>query len=401
MNIGALSPFGRGKDEPLVGCTILQIVPPFEAGGDEEATLAVTAALIEAGSRALVATDPGELASELQAAGGLHVPFPATTKNLLAMTVNKRRLAQIIASEHVDLVHARSRGAAWAAIAACRKLKRPLITAFQGDARHSPPRTGFERAAAAGDLITASSEFAAERAAEIFPAARTRLRVVRRGIDLAKISADRVTPQRVAKIRATWGAAAHERVVLTSARLAFGRGQRTLIEAAALIKARGLEDVRFVLAGEAEKLAFARELDALAGERGVKSIVARTGAPADLPAAWTAAAVVVFPAADAEGVTRSIIEASAMGVLTIVSDVGPAREIIAAPPYVGAEGRSGWLVPPGDAAAFADAIEAALALGASAREAVGRRSRARIAGLYSIECMTRDTLRVYAEALGR
>ena len=90
-----------------------------------------------------------------------------------------------------------------------------------------------------------------------------------------------------------------------------------------------------------------------------------------------------------------------MGALTIVSDVGPAREIIAAPPYAAAEARTGWLVPPRDAMALADAIEAALSLGASAREAARRRSRARIAQNYSIERMTQDTLSVYAEALAR
>jgi glycosyltransferase involved in cell wall biosynthesis len=100
-------------------------------------------------------------------------------------------------------------------------------------------------------------------------------------------------------------------------------------------------------------------------------------------------------------VTRASIEAAAMGALTIISDVGPAREIIAAPPNVDAEARTGWLVPPGDTAALAEAIEAALGLGASAREAVRRRSRARIADAYSIERMTRDTLGVYAEALER
>ena len=75
VSIDALSPFGRGANAPLAGRTILQIVPPVDAGGDERATLAVTAALAEAGARALVATDSGELASELQAIGGLHRPL--------------------------------------------------------------------------------------------------------------------------------------------------------------------------------------------------------------------------------------------------------------------------------------------------------------------------------------
>jgi glycosyltransferase involved in cell wall biosynthesis len=195
--------------------------------------------------------------------------------------------------------------------------------------------------------------------------------------------------------------AAHERVVLTPARLAPGRGQQTLIEAAALIKGRGLDDVRFVLAGDAAKPTFARELDALAVKCGVQSMLMRLGPAADLPAAFIGAAVVVFPAADADGVTRTSIEAAAMGALTVISDVGPAREIIAAPPNVDSEARTGWLAQPGDAAALAEAIEAALGLGASAREAVRRRSRAKIAEAYSIQRMTRDTLGVYAEALER
>ena len=76
-------------------------------------------------------------------------------------------------------------------------------------------------------------------------------------------------------VRSSWGVAAHERVVLMPARLAPGRGQQTLIEAAALIKGQGLDDVRFVLAGEAAKPVFARELDALAIKCGVQSMLVR------------------------------------------------------------------------------------------------------------------------------
>jgi len=399
MSVDALVPFGRGVSTPLAGRTILQIVPPIDAGGDERATLGVTAALAETGARPLVASDSSEMAGELQAIGGLFVSFPAATKNPLAMTLNARRLQRIIVSERVDLVHVRSRWAAWAAVKACRKAKRPLVTSLHGDGGRSPPRTSFEAAVAEGDFVIAASEFAARRAAGLFPAVRLRLRVVRPGLDLTKLQPERVTGGRVADIRQGWGVAAHERVVLTPARLAPGRGQATLIEAAALIKSRGLDDVRFVLAGDAARPAFARELDALAGKRGVKSLFVLVGPATDLPAAFVAAAVVVFPAAGAEAVTRTSVEAAAMGALTVISDVGPAREIVAAPPYGDAEARTGWLAEPRNPAALADAIEAALGLGASAREAVRRRSRAKIAQAFSLDRMTRDTLGVYAEAL--
>ena len=143
VSIDAPSPFGRGANAPLAGRTILQIVPPVAAGGDEGATLAVTAALAETGARALVATDSRGLAGELQAIGGLFVHFPAATKNPLAMALNLRRLQHIIATERVDLVHTRSRWAAWAAVKACHKAKRPLVTSLPSDGGRIRPRSSF------------------------------------------------------------------------------------------------------------------------------------------------------------------------------------------------------------------------------------------------------------------
>ena len=270
----------------------------------------------------------------MQAIGGLFVRFPAATKNPLAMALNIRRLQRIIASERIDLVHARSRWAAWAAVKACGRTKRPLVTSLPADGGRARPRSSFETAVAEGDYVIAASEFAAGRAERLFPSAPKRFRIVRPGMDLSKLQSERVSGRRVADVRASWGVAAHERVVLMPSRLAPGRGQQTLIEAAALIKGQGLDDVRFVLTGEAAKPVFARELDALAVKCGVKSMFVRLGAAADQAAAFIGAAVVVFPAADADGVTRTSIEAAAMGALTIISDVGSAREIVAAPPHV-------------------------------------------------------------------
>jgi glycosyltransferase involved in cell wall biosynthesis len=399
VSIDAPSPFGRGSNAPLAGRAVLQIVPPLLAGGDERSTLAVASALIAAGARALVASDPGELASEVQALGGLHLPFPASAKNPVTMSLNVGRLARLIEAEEVDIVHARSRAGAWVASGACQKLRRPLVTTVPGDGPDTSPRSSFDSAIADGDCVIAASQWAADRTADVFPAARMRLRTVRPGFDLAKLATESVSRQRVAGVREGWGAAAHERVVLAPVRLQPNRGPKALIEAAAILKARGLADVRLVLAGDAEKPAFARELDSLAAERGVKPIVVRVGAPADRAAAFVAANAVVFPVETADGVTRSVIEAVGMGALAVVSDVGHAREIVAAPPYEAPQDRSGWLTPPGDAAALADAIEAAVTLGASAREALRARARARIAKFYSLERMTQDTLDAYAEVL--
>ena len=90
-----------------------------------------------------------------------------------------------------------------------------------------------------------------------------------------------------------------------------------------------------------------------------------------------------------------------MGALTLVADVGPAREIVLAPPHAPKEQRTGWIVPSDDAGGLAGAIESALTLGASARDVIRRRARARIVELYSLERMRRDMLSLYVEALLR
>lgn len=399
MSAEPLSPFGRGANAPLAGRTIVQIAAASGASADQRATLAVAEALIEAGARALVVSESGELASEAQAVGALHVPFPVSAGNPVAIVLNVRRLARILAAERVDLVHTRSRASAWAAGAACRKLRRTLVTTAPADGFAVKPRTSFESAPADGDLVVASSTYAAERVVEAYPAARARIRVVRPGLDVAKLSPSAVSRERVAAVREGWGVAPHERVVLALGRLAPARGAAELIEAAALIAGRAPEDIRFVLAGETLKASFGRELDGLVTSRNVSGLVKRVGSAADRAAAFVAASVVVFPTREAEGVTRAVIEAAAAGALTIVADVGAAREIVIAPPYAPADQRSGWLVPPGDAAALAMAIEAAMSLGASAREAIRKRSRDRVAAQYALARMAHDTLAVYAEAL--
>ena len=395
MILDPLFPFARGANAPLAGRTILQLTPA-RPEGDRKATLAVAEALVEAGARALVASDAGDLASEAQAIGALHVPFPASTINPVAMMVNVRKLAAVLAEEQVDLVHARSRGAAFVALGACRKTGAALVTSVQGDGPAAAPRTRFEAAVGEGTLVVASSDRAAERAAAVFPAARSRLRIVRPGLNVAALSPDAVARARVAGVRERWGVAPHERVVLAPGGIGPARGQALLVEAAALV---GLDDARFVIAGEPQKAVFAREIDAAVASRGLKGVVTRVGAESDRPAAFLAAHVLVFPAREAEGVTRAAIEAAAAGALCILADVGAAGEIVLAPPRAAPEERTGWLVPPGDAPALAEAIRAALTLGASARAAIRRRSRERAAAQYSVARMTADTLAIYAEAL--
>jgi glycosyltransferase involved in cell wall biosynthesis len=396
-----LAPFGAGERVSLAGRTVLQIIPRLDAGGAERTTIDVAAALVAAGARALVASEGGRLVSELQAVGGLLSPFPAATKNPLAMALNVRRLARLIREEGVDIVHARSRAPAWVALAAMRLERRPFVTTFHGAySGRSTLKLSYNSVMARGDAVIANSQYTAEMIARLYPFARDKITVIPRGADFSKFTPDAVDPSRVARLRRTWSAEPQERIVLLAARLTGWKGQKVLVEAAKRLKDGGMTGVRYILAGDAQgRGAYVKELDALIEKAGLKAVVARVGHCEDMPAAFLAASVVAVPSTQPEAFGRSAVEAQAMGAPVVVSDLGAVPETVLAPPQAPAEDRTGWRVPPGDASALAGALAHALSLGASAREALARRGRAHVERHFSLEQMTRATLAVYLNAL--
>ena len=142
---------------------MLQIIPELEAGGAERTTVDIAEGLAQAGVRALVATTGGRLVGELQAKGGVWIPFPAATKNPLRMAMNVGRLVRILKEERVDLIHARSRAPAWVALAAARSAGIGLVTTYHGAySGLSAPKLLYNSVMARGDVVIANSHFTAD-----------------------------------------------------------------------------------------------------------------------------------------------------------------------------------------------------------------------------------------------
>ncbi|MFY9294589.1 MAG: glycosyltransferase, partial [Methylorubrum rhodinum] len=372
--------------------------------GSERTTVDVAAALAEAGARALVATEGGRLVGELQAKGGIWVPFPANTKNPLAMALNVERLARLCRREGVQILHARSRAPAWVALGAARRQKIPFVTTYHGSySGRTSVKLLYNSVMARGDVVIANSHYTADLIRRSHPEqAGDRIVVIHRGTDLSTFTPSAVAPARVEALRRAWGVAPHERVVLLAARLTAWKGQRVLIEAAARLRDLGLSDLAVVLAGDPQgRSAYERELDALIEARGLAGLVRRVGHCTDMPAAFRAASVVAVPSVEPEAFGRSAVEAQALGIPVVVSDLGAVPETVLAPPDADPAQRTGWRVPAGDAYALADALAEALSLGASARDALARRAQGHVEAHFSLDRMIAGTLDVYAGLLAR
>jgi glycosyltransferase involved in cell wall biosynthesis len=81
-----------------------------------------------------------------------------------------------------------------------------------------------------------------------------------------------------------------------------------------------------------------------------------------------------------------------MGVPVVASDLGGFTETVR-------EGETGFLTPPGNAAALAAAIERMIDLGPQKRAEMGRNGMARARSLYSKTALQSATLAVYQRVL--
>jgi glycosyltransferase involved in cell wall biosynthesis len=387
----------------LAGRTVLQVIPELEAGGAERTTIDMAEALAEVGARALVASTGGRLVSELQAKGGVWIPFPAKTKNPLAMMLNVRRFAGLIGDERVDLVHARSRAPAWVAFGATRQTKTRFVTTFHGSySGTSAIKLRYNSVMARGDKIIANSHYTGDLIARLYPQAADRIEIIHRGIDLRAFSAASIAPYRVANLRAAWGVELGERLILLPGRLSGWKGQRVLIAAAEILLRNGLRGTKFILAGDDQgRSVYVKDLDGLIAKAQLQGIVRRVGHCTDMPAAYRAAALVTVPSTEPEAFGRVAVEAQAMGTPVVVSDLGAVPETVVAPPEASEDARTGWRVRAGDPEALAKAIAAALLLGASATDAMAQRARTHVERHFSLGRMCAATLNVYAALLTR
>jgi glycosyltransferase involved in cell wall biosynthesis len=386
---------------PLAGHTILQIIPELDAGGAERTTIDIAAALTDAGARALVASQGGRLVSELQARGGIWIPFPAATKNPLKMYMSSRRLAHIIEQEGISIVHARSRAPAWVALGATQKSGVPLVTTYHGAySGRSSLKKQYNAIMSRGEIVIANSNFTARRVISLNPEAESRIRVIYRGTDLQIFNPGSVDAARVQRLRKEWDIEADERIVLLAARLTSWKGQQVLIDAARILTRAGTTGVKYVLAGDPQgRATYADALDRQIRDAGLEGIVVRTGHCVDMPAAFMAASIVTVPSTEPEAFGRSAVEAQAMGKPVIVSDLGAVPETVLTPPVVPASERTGWTVPPDDAPALAAAIGDALRLGVAARDSLAVRARTHVERNFSLTHMCAATLAAYAEIL--
>lgn len=177
-------------------------------------------------------------------------------------------------------------------------------------------------------------------------------------------------------------------LITNVARLAPQKAQQYLIEATRIVAATR-PDVRVALVGEGDERA---ALEAQARALGVSEQVVFAGFRDDIPNILAASDIFVLSSLW-EGMPVALLEAMAAGCTAVVTDVGGVGQVVR-------DGATGFLVPPGDAAALAAALLACVTDPARARQ-VGAAGQAWVEQEYGMRAWVAKLENLYLRELGR
>jgi glycosyltransferase involved in cell wall biosynthesis len=312
-------------------------------------------------------------------------------KRLLAMTAGERAaffvrehvpyvraLARVIRAERFDVVHCNTPRGTLIAGPAARLAGRPIVLHLRGAPR------GFGRGFWAAAQLLATRIILVARALEsgIDRPFRGRCTVVYNGV-VSQPPRDRLAQRRAlaARIGQPALATSDEALFVAVSSLTPFKGQHHLLTAAVALRARGIR-ARYVLAGHGDA-DYEAYLRARIAALDLGDIVHVLGFVPDPLGVMAAADAIVVPSVHrerltidgvardihgTEGMPRSILEALSLGIPVVASRVQGVIEQLE-------DGVTGFIVPPSDPGALADAL-ARVAADPAWRDAAGARGRA-------------------------
>ena len=166
------------------------------------------------------------------------------------------------------------------------------------------------------------------------------------------------------------------------------KGQDTLISAAAALKPESLERLKLLFIGDGVP-EYVQQLRQEISKHHLSGNVSFLGSVNDIRPILAGLDAVALPS-HSEGLPRTLLEAAAMHIPLIASDIPGCRELVV-------DGENGYLCPVGDVAAWAHALERMIQ--EADRNDMGRKSRALVESQFDIHDVTRRVLEIYENLL--
>ena len=295
--------------------------------------------------------------------------------------------------EGVTLMHVRSRAPAWSVHWASKICGVKWIATFHGVYGTSPAflKIPYNRVMLKGERTIAVSEYVRRHILETYPGTDPeKLVLIHRGADTDMFSPDAV-PRDVADAKKTlqYGFEKDRPVITIPGRLTHWKGQEVFFEALSLM--RNHRYGVLVLGSDQGRTSYSDHLRTMAGKLPDETRVVFRSHTAEIPVVYAMSDIVVnASSAQPEAFGRTIPEAQASGCLVLATAHGGACETVK-------DGETGFLVPPGDAKAMAERLDAMLEMAEDEKARIRAAAVASVRTDFSVAKMCEKTLALYRE----
>jgi glycosyltransferase involved in cell wall biosynthesis len=348
--------------------------------GGQSQVLMTVLGLREQGHRAALVAHPDGVLLQ-RASEGLDL-IPLAPKSEMDLSA-AWRLSRVLKQLKPDVVHAHdSHAVAMAASAlsmAAATPRVPLLMSRRVDFHIRKNALSRWKYKQVDRFICASNAIREMLVADGVP--RERTTVVHDGVALGPL--DLLPP---VSVHETFWLPHHAPVAANAAALVPHKGQRHLVEAAALV-VKQIPDARFVIFGEGE---LRESLERQIKSHNLEKHVLLAGFRSDVPSLIKTVDLFVMSSVT-EGLGSAVLEAMACRKAVVATNAGGLPEAIV-------DAETGLLVPPRDDRALADAI-VRLLLDSTLRERFGEAGRWRVEEQFSADRMVAGTLQVYEREL--
>jgi glycosyltransferase involved in cell wall biosynthesis len=302
------------------------------------------------------------------------------------------RLCRIIKSNEIDIVHVDGVTNFVPALAA-RLTGRPIVWLYNDYLPRPLRPVLMPLMTRLASTVLVQGESLKQQYTAGNPKLRDKTIVLHSCADTSKFTPDEQSPEQRRRIREELGFAADCTLIGTIRNVNRFKGLTYFIEAAGRIKSR-VPSAKFVIVGQ--KLdtdpGYWDHLQQLTEQLGLTQDVVFTGFREDVPAILAALDVFVLASIE-ESCPVALLEAMAMKVPVVATDVGAVAEMVL-------DGRTGFVVPPRDPDAIADAVMSYVHMpGEQVRRMVDA-ARQRVESEFAVDPVAWQQKRLYESMIG-
>ena len=314
-------------------------------------------AFADAGYEVIGMSAAGPHVAALEAMGVRHVPVPGFTRST-DLRQDLRAFVQLLRlfrELRPDIVHTHNPKPGVLGRIAGRVARVPLIVNTQHGLYAQPddrwqrrwPVYAVERVASAfGDVELVQNPEDVVTLVDTLRIPERKVRLLGNGVDLDRFDAASIPAQTVRSLRSSWGADEDDTVCCVVGRLVEEKGLVEILDAAHSISLTGAK-IKFVIIGPSDPDKADAVDDAMLARAEADGCVI-LGRRDDMAECYAASDLFVT-ASWREGVPRAAMEAAAMGLPIVATDIRGNRQVVA-------DGQTGLLVPLRNPAALAAAV---------------------------------------------